>query len=507
MKSRTLMRLTVVSLFVVLAMPAGVMAQNNQSHGNEHRHHQYKLIDIGTLGGHFVFFNFSGAPNSLLNSEGTVTASSDTTMVDPYCFGNPDCFVEHALQWRDGTLTDLGTLPGGANSNAFSINERGAIAGLAQNGGIDPLLVSSPPPWGIQVMHAAVWDEGRITDLGTLGGYLSVAQAINNRGQVVGLALNDIPDPVSAFGLYVGTQMRAFLWQGGVMQDLGTLGGPDACAALVNERGQVAGISFTNSVINPITGVPTTDPFLWENGRMLDLGTLGGTNGFANALNQRGQVVGQSNLAGDLTFHPFSWSRSGGLQDLGTFGGDTGLAYAVNDAGDVVGKADLPGSQAHHAFLWRNGVMKDLGTLGGPNICSNAHGINSSDQIIGISSDCVTSYHAALWENGGPWVDLNTLVPPHPGVQLNGLDNYINDRGEILTDGTLTNGDNHAYLLIPCDEKHPGMCDDYSMVEVADAASVAQSSVATMPRSKTSPAGTVHQLRNPLIERYRMPRD
>ena len=94
-------------------------------------------------------------------------------MVDPYCFGNPDCFVEHALQWRDGTLTDLGTLPGGAlTANAFSINERGAIAGLAQNGGIDPLLVSSPPPWGIQVMHAAVWVEG-VTDLGTLGGYLS----------------------------------------------------------------------------------------------------------------------------------------------------------------------------------------------------------------------------------------------------------------------------------------------------------------------------------------------
>ena len=105
-------------------------------------------------------------------------------------------------------------------------------------------------------MHAVVWDEGRITDLGTLGGYLSIAQAINNRGQVVGLALNDIPDPVSAFGLYVGTQMRAFLWQNGVMQDLGTLGGPDAWAALLNERGQVAGISFTNSVrLHPITGV------------------------------------------------------------------------------------------------------------------------------------------------------------------------------------------------------------------------------------------------------------
>jgi probable HAF family extracellular repeat protein len=164
----------------------------------------------------------------------------------------------------------------------------------------------------------------------------------------------------------------------------------------------------------------------------------------------------------------------------------------------------LPGSQTHHGFLWTNGFMKDLGTLGGTNVCSNAHGINSSGQIIGISSDCVTSYHAALWENGGPWVDLNTLVPPHPGVQLNGLDNYINDRGEILTDGTLTNGDNHAYVLIPCDEHHPGMCEDYSMIEVADTAAAPRSSVAmTQPHNESS-SGTVNPLRTPLTQRYRI---
>ena len=506
MKSRTWMWTTAVYLFAALAMPALTAAQDNSSPEHRYKHHQYKLIDIGTLGGHYDFFNFSGAQNNLLSSRGVVAGSSDTTMVDPYCFGNPDCFVEHAFQWQDGILTDLGALPGGANSNAFAINARGVIAGLAQNGAIDPLLLSSPPPWGVQVMHAVTWEHGNITDLGTLGGYLSVAQAINDKGQVVGLALNDIPDPVSAFGLYVGTQMRAFLWRNGAMQDLGTLGGPDAWAYLLNQRGQVGGIAFTNSVINPATEVPTTDPFLWDAGNMQDLGTLGGTYGFANGLNARGQVVGQSNLAGDLTFHPFSWTKSGGMRDLGTFGGDNGQANALNDAGEIVGKADFPGSQIHDGFVWNHGVMTDLGTVDG-DPCSDANGINSAGQVVGTSSNCHMAVHAFLWENGGPMVDLNTLIVPLlPSVRVDGSDSYINDQGEILSSGVLQNGDVHAFLLIPCDDKHPGQCEDYSMIEGAapQISAPAAEFPAVMKQDGGSPVSPVERFRTMMRQRYQL---
>ena len=450
------------SILIAASLFAAVLAMPMAAQENKAKHHKYKLIDMGTFGGPNFFFNFSGAPNTLLNSEGIVTGQSDTTTVDPYCFGSPDCFVEHALQWQDGVLIDLGTLPGGANSQAFSINTRGIIAGFSQNGEIDPLLINQPPPWGPQVLHATIWKDGQITDLGTLGGYLSFGQAINGNGQVVGIALNPIPDPISMFGLYVGTQMRAFLWNGGALQDLGTLGGNDAWAYLVNEHGSVAGISFTNTTINQVTGLPTTDPFLWTKaGGMQDLGSLGGAFGSANGLNKRGRVVGFSNLAGDLTFHPFSWTPSAGMRDLGTFGGNNGQANAVNDVGEIVGKTDLPGSKTHDGFFWKHGVMTDLGTVDG-DPCSNAIAINSRGQVVGTSSDCVAGLHAFLWENGGPMVDLNTLVPPHPGVQLTGGDIYINDSGDILSIGVLSNGDAHAFLLIPCDENHAdgGDCED-----------------------------------------------
>ena len=92
---------------------------------------------------------------------------------------------------------------------------------------------------GFPEIRGVLWRNGEIVDLGTLeGGFESFANAVNNRGQVVGFSLNTVPDACS---LFVATQTRAFLWQDGAMQDLGTLGGPDANAELINDRGQIAG--------------------------------------------------------------------------------------------------------------------------------------------------------------------------------------------------------------------------------------------------------------------------
>src|SRR4029077_4205233 len=75
-----------------------------------------------------------------------------------------------------------------------------------------------------------------------------------------------------------------------------TLGGADACAVWINNRGQITGASFTKSIANADTGVPTIDPFLWDEGKMIDIGSLGGTFGMGFIVNNRGQLIGISSL-------------------------------------------------------------------------------------------------------------------------------------------------------------------------------------------------------------------
>src|SRR5260370_13656716 len=224
--------------------------------------------------------------------------------------------------WRNGVVTDLGSLPGVNGSGASWISADGRfIAGSSDNGLTDPLL-------GVPETRAVFWQNGQIRNLGTLeGGNESFAATANSRGQLTGISTNLIPDPFSMFCFIVcaPTHMRAFLWQNGAMEDLGTLGGPDAGPDLINENGQIAGHSYTNSTPNPTTGIPTIDPFFWENGKMVDIGTLGGTIGFPVRLNNLGQVVGISNLAGDQTSHHFFWDKVA-LTDIGTFGGRNGEA-------------------------------------------------------------------------------------------------------------------------------------------------------------------------------------
>src|SRR5262249_30206328 len=151
-------------------------------------------------------------------------------------------FVYHAFTTRDGTLVDLGGLQAGLDSNVSFITDNGLVSGQALNGSIDPIA-------GWPASNGVLWKDGRIINLGTLGGYESLAGRVNSRGQVTGIATNTIPDPFSFYyfpGTPNATQMRAFIWdEKNGMQDIGTLGGPDAFAPLINERGQIAGFSYT----------------------------------------------------------------------------------------------------------------------------------------------------------------------------------------------------------------------------------------------------------------------
>jgi probable HAF family extracellular repeat protein len=485
MKRRTFALIIALAVMAALVVPLHMAAQDNQDH--QQRHHHYKLIDLGTFGGPQSYVNFPDLGyGQVLNNSGGLAGWADTSKADPYpdfCF-NEDCFVSRAFQWQNGTRIPLGGLADGLSSSTAWISPNGLIAGESENGQLDPLFPGFP------VSHAVLWENGVVTDLGTMeGGYESVASAVNSHGQVAGAADNNVLDANALIMDNFGwtTQTRAYLWQNGVMQDLGTLGGTDAAALFVNENGQVAGVSYTNSNASEYCannlGFPlTTGTFIWENGEIENVGSFGGTCTFAQDLNNRGQVVGASTLTGDEAQHPFLWDQ-GKLIDLKTFGGSVGTAIAINDEGLIAGWASERGDQANHTFLWSNGKKIDLGTIEG-DLCSYPSGINSSGQIVGASAGTCpyTSTRAFLWENGGPMVDLNALIPSDSALYLTSA-YVINDRGEIVSQAVLPDGNQHIALLIRCDQNHPSIdgC-DYSLV---DAIAATQN-----PAPRPAPSGT-----------------
>jgi probable HAF family extracellular repeat protein len=467
-KSGRLMWITAIAVSV---MPTNVVQLNGQDMG-AHKHHHYQLIDLGTLGG-------AQSTGGALNNKGSVVGCADTSTPDPnYPNFNPflspfgaDPFIFHTFEFKDGRVTDMGALPGANSSCEDFLTDRGLIVGGSENGLIDPLT-------GWPAMEAVAWHNGQVINLGTFGGNESFAIGANNRGEVVGAAANTVPDPYSVFFGW-GTQTRAFLWtQSQGLQDLGTLGGPDALATNINDRGQIFGASYTSDVPNRLTSIPPFDAFLYENGKMTDIPNgFGGTQVNPFGANNRGELIGNASFADEATGHPFLW-RKGEFIDLGTFGGTFGDANSINDAGAVTGGAGTSDNSAVHGFFWKKGVLTDIGTVDRDD-CSVGLNINSANQIVGVSAVCDGSVlHAFLWENG-KIVDLNSLISHGSDLQLQVAGN-INGRGEIAGFGVLPNGDKHAFLLVPCDDKHHGVegC-DYSMVEASATASVDPTTHAT----------------------------
>jgi probable HAF family extracellular repeat protein len=246
---------------------------------------------------------------------------------------------------------------------------------------------------------------------------------------------------------------KAFLWDGTNMVNIGTLGGASAVAHDINNAGEIVGASSSGVASRPFKRL--------GNGTFVDLGTLLGTSnstGRAWGINEAGVVVGLSRNEASTTSQATLWDN-GTIINLGSLHGGTNFsqAYAINDSNVVVGssvagKVSPPSStDLNHAWVWSDGVMTDLGAHPSDTnfIHSEAKDVNNAGEIVGYAAKFFgspTSGGAAmLWRNGGA-IDLNTLVPHRSGWVLQSAEG-INDRGDIVGYGSYQ-GQTRAFMLV-----------------------------------------------------------
>jgi probable HAF family extracellular repeat protein len=294
-------------------------------------------------------------------------------------------------------VTDLGTLPGASDSTAMGVNDRGDVVG--QSGA-----------------HAVLWQNGRIVDLGTLGGSYSAAVDVNARGDVVGYS--QVAD---------GAGDHAFIWRRGRLIDLSPLAGfSSSYATAVNDRGDVVGFSVGDGGIRAV---------LWRpNGTAVDLTAETGLHQVTD-LDNAGRLVGSVAPDG-MNGYPALWyrGRTTVLSDR------SGTASAINDRGEITGY--FYGGFGH-SFVWRGGRVTEIPVLPDMPEASmmQAQGINNRGQVVGFGG-----FDGFVWDSG-----TGTLTRL-PGLTRVGPAAYdINDRGQIVgSAGTSPeNLEPHAILLSP----------------------------------------------------------
>jgi probable HAF family extracellular repeat protein len=363
------------------------------------------------------------------------------------------CFSDAVAQVRY-QVTDLGTLHDGYFGCTMGVNDRGWTE--TQYG----LLDTSGK---LEKGRVAINVDGFTLDLGTLGGPNSwdnpFGGEINDRGEAVGYSETAVPDPdgedVCGFGTHL--TCRPFLWRNGSMSALPMLGGNNGQASAMNNRGQITGFAETTVSDSscPASSPSKTDsPVIWEDGKARALPTVGSDpDGEANAINDQGQAVGYSGTC-TTALHAVLWEKNGTalpLTDLGT----GGFAFGVNNQGQIVGDVASADGTTFYAALWRNGALTNLKTLPG-DFAAIASGINDKGQVVGSTLDSTFNWsNAFIWQDG-VMTGLHTLFPASSNLYPT-MANQINERGQIVGMATVLSGphtgETHAFLATPVDER------------------------------------------------------
>jgi probable HAF family extracellular repeat protein len=322
-------------------------------------------------------FTITKLPNSLGGTVNRGTAINNGGLVAGFSnlAGN---LTRHAALFRDGSIVDLGTL-GGANCPECNSSVVWPWSCTA----FFPSLTG-------HICRGFVWQAGQMTPLPTFGGNQGFATGVNGRGQVVGWAETTIHDPTCNTPQVL--QFRAGVWdtQLGTMQELPPLYGDSTSAATaINEMGQAVGISGDCDVA--VGRFSARHAVLGEHGTVTEIANLGGTSWHTPmAINLKGDIVGFSNPPGDaggiFIAHAFIWTKSRGIRDLKTLPGDaTSQALGINSRGQVVGFS-TSATGVNRAFLWQEGKLMKLSDLVAPGFADSlvsAQDINESGQITG----------------------------------------------------------------------------------------------------------------------------
>lgn len=337
------------------------------------------------------------------------------------------------------TIYPVGIPDGSVASRGYSINSSGQIA------------VTSVQLFGQGT--ASRYDGtpgagGVLRNLGTLPGYqTSFAYGVNSSGQVAGYAQ----------GATVFTPSRAFRYDGtpgagGVMSDLGTLGGVSSRAFAINNLGQLTGDAETDpsgpnhgNYAFIYTGTPGAG------GAMKSLGSLAGLGSIGLAINNTGHVTGNSTVSADGTLHPFRYDgvpgAGGAMHDLGLLNGYvTASGFGINASGTVVGEMDDADGNSSRGFIYKgtpgvDGVLAELTPLPGGSYGS-AVSITDSGYVLGISDkNGDLTFHPTLWRPDGSVIDLEAWLDaenPAQGALWDLSNPYmtsISENGLITGDG------------------------------------------------------------------------